>query len=165
MSLCRLFVRCCFLSGYPLWHRCARSFQSACDVRSALYSLVRPPSIYDGSLPETTMASADFLVYRNTESNPRPPPVNALSYGQSLPDLHDKHYGFLLWDIDMLCYLILTCHASYPVPVRQYRLLQSRFLQCMDHSKPPCGLLIVQVVTPVYRETLFPWIINQHTHS
>jgi hypothetical protein len=68
--------------------------------------LVRPPSIYDGSLPETTMASADFLVYRNTESNPRPPPVNALSYGQSLPDLHDKHYGFLLWDVDTLCYLI-----------------------------------------------------------
>ena len=33
--------------------------------------------------------------------------------------------------------------ASYTVPVRQYRILQSRFLQCLLHSKPPCGLLIL----------------------
>jgi len=69
-------------------------------------SAVRPPSICDGSFPEPTMASADFLVYRNTESNPRSPPVSTLSFCQSLPDLHDKRYGFLLWDVDMLCYLI-----------------------------------------------------------
>jgi hypothetical protein len=26
--------------------------------------------------------------------------------------------------------------------------LQSRLLQCMDHSKPPCHLLMLRVVTP-----------------
>ena len=47
-------------------------------------------------------------------------------------------------------------HASYPVPVRQFRLLQFGLLQCMGHPKPPCGLLILQVVTPVYRKLLSP---------
>ncbi len=81
------------------------SNQSAMFVQP-FSSVVRPPSIYDGSFPKPTMASADFLVYRNTESNPRPPPVSTLSFCQFLPDLHDKHFGFLLWDVDMLCYLI-----------------------------------------------------------
>ncbi|RYY45749.1 MAG: hypothetical protein EOO06_15915 [Chitinophagaceae bacterium] len=39
-------------------------------------------------------------------------------------------------------------HASYTVPVRRYRYLQSRLLQCMDHSKPPCGLLTLRGTTP-----------------
>ena|SRR5438067_1486136 len=58
-------------------------------------------------------------------------------------------------------------NASYAVPVRQYRYLQSRLLthmiviifngirecfafQCMDHSKPPCGLLMLREVTPAH---------------
>src|SRR3954453_17776284 len=43
-------------------------------------------------------------------------------------------------------------YASYAVPVRQYRYLQSRLLQCMDHSIPPCGLLMLRVVTPRIRD-------------
>src|SRR4051795_7012718 len=43
-------------------------------------------------------------------------------------------------------------YASYAVPVRQYRYLQSRLLQCMDHSTPPCGLLMLRVVTPHIRD-------------
>src|SRR3954453_9118148 len=42
-------------------------------------------------------------------------------------------------------------YASYAVPVRQYRYLQSRLLQCMDYSKPPCGLLMLRVVTPTHK--------------
>ncbi|TXK47440.1 hypothetical protein FVR03_09595 [Pontibacter qinzhouensis] len=32
--------------------------------------------------------------------------------------------------------------ASYTVSVRQFRLLQSRFLHCTPHDEPACGLLI-----------------------
>ena len=42
-------------------------------------------------------------------------------------------------------------YASYTVPVRQYRILQSRFLQCILHSKPPCDLLMLPVVTPAHK--------------
>ena len=41
--------------------------------------------------------------------------------------------------------------ASYTVSVRQYRILQSRFLQCILHSKPPCDLLRFRVVTPAHK--------------
>ena len=41
--------------------------------------------------------------------------------------------------------------ASYTVPVRQYRILQSRFLQRMGHPKPPCDLLILQGLTLAYK--------------
>ena len=34
-------------------------------------------------------------------------------------------------------------HASYPVPVRQFRLLPIGLLQCMGHPKPPYHLLMV----------------------
>jgi len=37
--------------------------------------------------------------------------------------------------------------ASYTLPVRQYRTLQSRCLQCIPHGKPPCDLLMHQGVT------------------
>jgi hypothetical protein len=50
-----------------------------------------------------------------------------------------------------LCNDVLThplSYASYAIPVRQGNLLQSRLLQCMDHSKPPCGLLMLRDVTP-----------------
>ena len=44
-----------------------------------------------------------------------------------------------------LCNAVLAYpnnHASYPVPVRQFRLLPYRLLQCMGRPKPPCGLLM-----------------------
>ena len=34
-------------------------------------------------------------------------------------------------------------YASYPVPVRQFRLLPYRLLQYSGPPKPPCGLLMV----------------------
>src|SRR4051812_25703436 len=43
-------------------------------------------------------------------------------------------------------------YASYAVSVRQYRYLQSRLLQCMDHSKPPCGLLMLRTLHPRMRD-------------
>ncbi len=42
-------------------------------------------------------------------------------------------------------------YASYAVPVRQYRYLQSGLLQCMDHSKPPRHLLMFPDVTPAHK--------------
>ena len=32
-------------------------------------------------------------------------------------------------------------YASYVLPVRRYRTLQSRFLHCTGHPKPACDLL------------------------
>ena len=42
-------------------------------------------------------------------------------------------------------------HASYSVPVRQFRLLPVGLLQCMGHPKPPCHLLMLPGVTPVHK--------------
>ena len=39
--------------------------------------------------------------------------------------------------------------------VRQYRILQSRFLQCMGRPKPPCDLLILRETTPAYKGLQF----------
>jgi len=50
---------------------------------------------------------------------------------------------------DVLAYPHFT--ASYTVPVRQYRILQSRFLQCLPHGKPPCDLLMLTGVTPMHK--------------
>jgi hypothetical protein len=41
--------------------------------------------------------------------------------------------------------------ASYVVSVRQYRILQSRFLHCIPREKPTCGLLILLSVTSAYK--------------
>ena len=41
--------------------------------------------------------------------------------------------------------------ASYTLPVRQYRTLQSRCLQCLPHGRPPCDLLMLQGVTPAHK--------------
>ena len=35
-------------------------------------------------------------------------------------------------------------YASYTVPVRQYRILQSRFLHCCRHQQPACDLLMLR---------------------
>jgi hypothetical protein len=50
---------------------------------------------------------------------------------------------------DVLAYPRFT--ASYTVPVRQYRILQSRFLHGMGHPKPACDLLMLPGVTPVHK--------------
>ena len=50
---------------------------------------------------------------------------------------------------DVLAHPLLP--ASYAVPVRQYRVLQARFLHCMPHGKPACDLLMVQGVTPAHK--------------
>jgi len=64
-------------------------------------------------------------------------------------------------------------YASYAVPVRQYRYLQSCLLQCMDHSKPPCHLLMLRDVTPAHKRlSLSGFLISKnyiyhsgHTHA
>ncbi|HAD33905.1 MAG TPA: hypothetical protein DCF44_05335 [Chitinophagaceae bacterium] len=42
--------------------------------------------------------------------------------------------------------------ASYAVSVRQNRILQARFLSCMNHSIPACDLLMLRVVNPRIRD-------------
>ncbi len=64
-------------------------------------------------------------------------------------------------------------YASYAVPVRQYRYLQSGLLECMDHSKPPCHLLMLQVTNPTHKRlSLSGFLISKnyiyhsgHTHA
>jgi len=82
----------------------------------------------------STMTSADFLVYRNSESNPRPPLVRVFSFLQSLRHLLLKALVFFGRHKDamycacrsMLVYPLLI--ASYTVPVRQYRIfVNSKF--------------------------------------
>ncbi len=51
-------------------------------------------------------------------------------------------------------------YASYAVSVRQYRILQSRFLHCLSHPKPACDLLMFRVVNPHVRD-LHP-LENEH---
>ena len=43
-----------------------------------------------------------------------------------------------------MCLLTPYIYASYAVSVRQYRILQSRFLQCIPRGKPPCDLLMLR---------------------
>ena len=93
------------------------------------------------------MASSDFF-HSNTWIG-RSPLVRACSFGQSLPDLHGKHFPDLSGLGDRQAVLSHPiCHASYPVPVRQYQPLQSHFLQRIPCGKPPCDLLTVRDVTP-----------------
>ena len=61
----------------------------------------------------------------------------------------------------MMCLLIPNLDASYAVPVRQYRILQSGFLQPPDRSGLPCHLLTVRGVTPA-RKGLAPSGKKQH---
>jgi len=123
-----------------------------CESSTFLWWLVSP----------ITMTSADFLAYRNTESSPRPPLVIAFPFRLFLLHLH-------IWPVYFgLCKEVLAYpikYASYAplwklfseLPVRQYRLLQSRFLQCMSHLKPPCDLLILPDTTPAYLPSLPLW--------
>ena len=49
--------------------------------------------------------------------------------------------GLLPTSVAVMCLLTHPKEPLYTVPVRQYGPLQSRFLQCRDHSQPPCVLL------------------------
>ena len=84
-----------------------------------------------------------------TQSIPRSPLVRAFSSLQSLRHLLLNDFAILGLHNGVLAYPRPI--ASYAVSVRQYRILQSRFLQCIPHGKPPCGLLILPGVTPVYK--------------
>ncbi len=53
-----------FSSQFNLWKNNVQPFL-VCE----------PSAFFIGSFPTSTMTSADFLVYRNTEPNPRPPSV------------------------------------------------------------------------------------------
>jgi hypothetical protein len=50
---------------------------------------------------------------------------------------------------DVLAYPLLI--ASYIVPVRQYRILQSGFLHCIPRGKPACHLLMLLGTTPAHK--------------
>ena len=69
------------------------------------------------------MTSADFLVYRNTESSLRPPQVRAYSFLQSLLNLPNKHSPFQAFGLHNDVLARPAHQASYPVSVRQYRSL------------------------------------------
>ena len=118
------------------------------NVQSFITS-VRPPHLYCGSLPVTTMTSADFLRIE-TESIPRPPLVRAFSFVQSLRHLHNC--SFVFFGRYNECLLTRTIMPPYSVSVRQYRILQSRFLQCKPHGKPPCDLLMLRARSPRIRD-------------
>jgi len=77
------------------------------------------------------------------------PLVRACSFLQSL-----RH---LLWNVLCFgcCKAVVArphCIASYTVPVRQYRSLQSHFLQRIPYGKPPCDLLTLPGVTRCVRD-------------
>jgi len=42
-------------------------------------------------------------------------------------------------------------YASYTVSVRQYRILQYRFLQCIGRPKPPCDLLMLSALIVTHK--------------
>src|SRR4029077_10677047 len=44
-----------------------------------------------------------------------------------------------------------VCHATCAACISRYRYLQSRLLQCMDHSTPPCILLKLRSVTSAFK--------------
>jgi len=118
------------------------------------------------------MASADFLAHRNliySKISPglAPPKrlcegaVRTFSFLQFLRHLHINPLKTVL-GVTMMCLLTPNQYASYAVSVRQYRILQSGFLQCIPHEKPlhffirkKCGLLTVRGVTPI-RKGLSP---------
>ena len=82
----------------------------------------------------TTMTSADSPVFTGVS----PGKASVL---RSIPAASTWMNFGCSSDFDVLCHLIHSSMPRYAVPVRQYRPLQSRLLQCMNCSIPPCGLL------------------------
>jgi hypothetical protein len=88
------------------------------------------------------MASADFSPSNSWKLSP--PPVRAFSFIQSLRHVPVYYYFCHLGrHKNMVAYPNIP--ASYAVSVRQYRILQSRFLQCIPRGKPPCDLLMLRI--------------------
>ena len=99
----------------------------------------------------------------------RPPPVRAFSFIQSLRHLHICPQITIL-GVTRVWLLTQNKYASYAVPVRQYRILQSDLrsgqslrnvprtflrslpLQCIPRGIPPCDLLILRATNPRIRD-------------
>src|SRR5690554_4061481 len=75
------------------------------------------------SLPKTSPGKSFFL-----------PPLPAVSTFLST--------SYLL-GVTKMWLLTQDRYASYTVPVRQYRILQSHFLHCCRHQQPACDLLML----------------------
>jgi hypothetical protein len=103
---------------------------------------------FRSSFTTTTMTSADFLAHRKRIYSKTSPgksfflrPITATS-----TIIQITFFGLYK---GMLAYPCII--ASYVVSVRQYRILQARFLQCILHSKPPCDLLMLRDATPAHK--------------
>jgi len=96
------------------------------------------------SYSTTTMTSADFPLLAGS------PPVRAFSFCLSPPDLPERVFVFFGLHNGVLAHPL--SEASYPIPVRRYRLLQSRFLHCLGYPKPACDLLTLAGVTRCVRD-------------
>lgn len=95
------------------------------------------------------MTSADFSDYGFPCSETSP--VRAFSFLQSLRHLHICPQITIL-GVTRVWLLTQNKYASYAVPVRQYRILQSRFLHCCRHQQPACDLLILRATNPRIRD-------------
>jgi len=84
-----------------------------------------------------------------------------MSFYLILRNLHNCLLVFLGLCNDVAAYPVN--YASYPVPVRQFRLLPFGLLQCMGRPKPPCHLLILQGVTLAYKGFAPSGLVLKHS--
>ena len=108
---------------------------------SVLHQPVRTPPLsfkVAAHVPLTTMTSADFLAHRKRIYSKISPGKGLFFH--PIPATSTKK-GLLATSFAKVCLLTLPIWPPYAVPVRRYRILQSRFLQCIPHGKPPCDLL------------------------
>jgi len=105
-----------------LEHPNVQPFTALCDLQVYL-----SPGAW--LVSAATMASADFSPVENRPV--RPPLVRASSFLQCLRHLLMNDFEILGRYKGVLAYPHSL--ASYAFPVRQYRILQSRFLQCKGH--------------------------------
>jgi len=84
------------------------------------------------------MTSADFSAHRNLIYSETSPGKNVFPSFNPC-SIYCLKFGGQGRYKDVVAYPFQT--ASYTVSVRQYRILQSRFLQSIPHGKPPCDLL------------------------
>ena len=54
--------------------------------------------------------------------------------------------------VNVMWHLTRLMQPQYSVSIRQFRLLQSRLLQCISHEKPPCDLLMLRALIPCIRD-------------
>ena len=146
-----------YISVYTLFspHAPLFSFTSGLHIASSMYwnNVTFSPSLsresspgYRGSLPTGTMASADFS-WLNAWVG-RSPLVRAFSFLRCLPDLL---FRFIELRTLACCAALSNLIASYQIPVRQYRILQSGFVtpfgrelrfapvHCTPHGEPAFG--------------------------